>query len=117
MTQARRDKEANSELVAAERCLVVVTLETEGQWSAEAFSFSEEMAQLGERRTVPAAQIRSVGMEDAVDQNVVGLLRQVVRLFLGCRSARRDVGGRWSDTSLHQLVWVGVSACFRAHGF
>ena len=47
LTQARRDKEARySELVAAERCrLVVVTLETGGRWSAEALSFIEEMAQ------------------------------------------------------------------------
>ena len=98
LTQARRDKEARySELVAAKRSrLVVDALETGGRWKAQ-FHCGNGPGP-GERRTVPAAQIRILGVEEAVDQNVAGLLRQVVRLFLGCRSARRDVGGRWSDT-------------------
>ena len=69
LTQARREKETRySELVAAENCrLVVVALETGGRWSAEALSFIEELAQArGARRTVPAAQIRILGMEEAV---------------------------------------------------
>ena len=41
-------KPDGSELVAAERCcLVVVALETGGRWSAEALSFVEEMARPG----------------------------------------------------------------------
>ena len=70
MLLAQRDKEARySELVAAERCrLVVVALETGGWWSAEALSFIEEMAQ-ARARDAPFGCI--LGVEEAVDQNVV----------------------------------------------
>ena len=77
---------------------MVVVLETGGRWSAEALSFIEEMAQARARDAPFPLRRSALGMEETVDQNVLGLLRQVVRLFLGCRSARRNVGGRWSDT-------------------
>ena len=55
LTQARRDKEVKcSELVAAERCrLVVIALETGGRWSTEAVNFVEDMANSRAREAPP----------------------------------------------------------------
>ena len=73
LTQARRDKDRYSELVAAQRCrLVVVALETGGWWSGEA-SFIEERSRPGrETHRSACADPHILGVEEAVDQNVFG---------------------------------------------
>ena len=84
--QARRDKEAKyAELVASERCrLVAVALETGGRWNTEALEFVAGMAS-SRARDAPATFSVS-GVAEEVDKDVVSLVCQGIRDFVGCES-------------------------------
>ena len=79
------------------------------------FSFVQEMVQVRTRDVPFRTQIRIPCVEDTVEQNAVGRLRQDVRHFSDCRSARCDVGVDGATPG--RLVWFGMRTCFCAHGF
>ena len=104
LVQTRRDKEdRRPEIVARNRCCLVVDVFAERQWDAEVLQLrAGKMVQVRTRDVPFRTQIRIPCVEDTVEQNAVGRLRQDVRHFSDCRSALircRGVDGR-------HLTWL-----------
>ena len=104
LARARGDKERkHHELLAGERCrLVVVGIETGGQWSGEAANFVCDLAGVSEGsvRTTTVARFHVLRLKETVDAHVVRLAADLLPVRWSPRGLMR-----WMVTTALHPTW------------